>query len=57
MRFEWVHRRLERWIRVGAVLPVLVLLWESVQPGVHNHHHGSQSAANTDLNMYIFRDS
>ena len=47
---------MERWVGAGEVLLVLVLLRESVQPGVHDHHHGSQSAASTNLNMYIFRD-
>ena len=57
VRFEWVHQRLERWVGAGEVLLVLVLLWELIQTGVHYHHHGYQSAASTNLNMYIFRDS
>ena len=56
MGLALVLRRVERWVGVREVLLVLVLLRASIQPGVHDHHRGSQSAASTNLNMYIFRD-
>ena len=51
------YGRLARRVGPGQVLLVLGLLGESIQPGVHDRYHGSQSAASSNLDMYIFRDS
>ena len=51
-----VHGRVRRRVEVGEVVLVLVLLWEPLQPDVHDRYHASQSASGANLNMYIFRD-